>query len=147
MSRKKPSESSIALRREEMKKEVFNVWSNDSLLTSRCQKKKKDLLSNVTHRSSSFVWIHHWTINVSRVPSSFFSPSWHLHFLFNYCQQIMSTSFFFFLFSLQHLLFLTCHTSHRLLPINLRLNFDWMWHAFLLPLATSVLLSSPPSSV
>jgi len=107
------------------------VWKNYSFVALRLdvkthKKKSPKIYYQMSHTDHS----HWWAINMNAVEPINFScsSSWHLQ-----CLLLL------LLFFIQHLLFLTCRTSHRRLPINLRLNFDWMWHAFRLPTATSLL--------
>lgn len=94
---------------------------NYSFVTSRCQKKR-------------FIIICHTQIIFEISPSAIIRRR-SVKFLYHTDTFILSTlgkaNFYFSLSLPLRLFFVTCHTSHRRLPINLRLNFDWMWHASL----------------
>ena len=112
---------------------VWNVCWNDFFLCDYVlmwHGKEKKCQS---HRSSSSSSSWKWWIE----EQDFDRRRWQIEF-FCHCQRAFWI--FFYIHDARRLLLVTCRTSHRRLPINLRLNFDWMWHAFLLPTATSLLL-------
>lgn len=141
-------EECIKKRKETKKRHSLCVieFFSSSFVTSRCQKKRR------------FILIWHTQI-ILEISSRTISMNSSVNFLFHTNTFILSAidkaNFYFlvlfflslFLSFASRFFFVTCHTSHRRPPINLRLNFDWMWHASLLPSATSLQLSSPPSSV
>jgi hypothetical protein len=109
------------------------------------KKKRITFKHHTPSRIASFVWLDWWSYRMMKVLVSLV-PLDRIN-LSNCKMRIIFQVFFcpmsFFFFSL----FFMCRTSHRRLPINLHLNYDWMWHTLLLPMATSMPLSSPPFSV